>query len=213
MGKNRIIKSVQKRRTQAERSDSARKKLINAAIKLIYERGYSNVTMQQIAGHAGLTRGAIQHHFNSRDALFVALIKYAENEWVKFFETVTHENNHSIEQRIDMLLDKLWDLIHKPIVFVLLDIRLGVRNDPTLLRVIKEAQQASTRLYINYWVETFSPAVPLEKINEACELVTSVLQGFTVTGIFGPGPGKIPASCKKTLVRTKELTRRLMLEA
>lgn len=49
--------------------------LLDAAERLFLERGYANVSMQQIAEAAGFTKGATYYHFQSKDDLFLAVSK------------------------------------------------------------------------------------------------------------------------------------------
>jgi AcrR family transcriptional regulator len=58
-------------------STSTRLALLNAAIDLLVDRGFGALTTTRLAEHAGFTRGALQHHFASRDDLLVQLFKFA----------------------------------------------------------------------------------------------------------------------------------------
>ncbi|WP_159648388.1 TetR/AcrR family transcriptional regulator [Erysipelothrix aquatica] len=50
--------------------------IINVSIKLFSEKGYEKTSIQDIVnGLDGLTRGAIYHHFNSKDDILVAVIQ------------------------------------------------------------------------------------------------------------------------------------------
>src|SRR3954451_16463316 len=61
-------------RTQEERSTETRRKLIEAAIGVSQESGYANLTITKVAQHAGLSNGAMQHHFTSRDDLVLGVL-------------------------------------------------------------------------------------------------------------------------------------------
>jgi len=56
---------------------STRLALLNAAIDLLVDRGFGALTTTRLAEHAGFTRGALQHHFASRDDLLVQLYNFA----------------------------------------------------------------------------------------------------------------------------------------
>jgi len=58
-------------------SSSTRLALLNAAIDLLVDRGFGALTTTRLAEHAGFTRGALQHHFASRDDLLIQLHKFA----------------------------------------------------------------------------------------------------------------------------------------
>ncbi|MEW2359581.1 TetR/AcrR family transcriptional regulator [Spirillospora sp. NPDC029432] len=63
------------RRTQADRTAQARRRLLRAAIRLLAERGYTGTTLGEIGREAGLSRGLVTHHFGSKDACLAAAIE------------------------------------------------------------------------------------------------------------------------------------------
>ena len=54
---------VARRRTQAERSEETRTRILKAAANLIRKRGYARFRTAEVAEEAGLSRGAQLHHF------------------------------------------------------------------------------------------------------------------------------------------------------
>ena len=68
------------RRTQAERSQSTRAALVAAARPLFAERGFSAVGTEEIVRAAGVTRGALYHHFADKKDLFEAVYRQVESE-------------------------------------------------------------------------------------------------------------------------------------
>jgi AcrR family transcriptional regulator len=68
------------KRTQAERTESTRKALIAAARSLFAERGYAGVGTEAIVRAAGVTRGALYHHFEGKRELFAAVYEQIEIE-------------------------------------------------------------------------------------------------------------------------------------
>jgi len=70
-------------RTQAERSATTRAALVTAARALFAEHGYAGTPREQIVADAGVTRGALQHHFGDKPALFQAVYEQVEQEIVE----------------------------------------------------------------------------------------------------------------------------------
>ncbi|HET7417776.1 MAG TPA: TetR/AcrR family transcriptional regulator [Solirubrobacterales bacterium] len=68
------------RKTQAERREATREALIVAARKLFTERGYEDVGTEEVVRAAGVTRGALYHHFGDKASLLEAVYQRIEAE-------------------------------------------------------------------------------------------------------------------------------------
>lgn len=68
------------RRTQSERRAATRSALIAAGRDLFGRHGYEAVSSEQIVAAAGVTRGALYHHFDGKRGLFAAVFEQVEAE-------------------------------------------------------------------------------------------------------------------------------------
>lgn len=68
------------RRKQGERAAATRDALMSAARRLFTERGYDNVGTEEIVRTAGVTRGALYHHFGGKAELLEAVYERLEAE-------------------------------------------------------------------------------------------------------------------------------------
>ena len=66
--------------TKAEQADATRAALSAAARLLFTERGYAATSTTEIVERAGVTRGALYHHFAAKDELFRAVFEQLEGE-------------------------------------------------------------------------------------------------------------------------------------
>lgn len=64
------------RRTQEERSDRMKRRILDAAFVVLKERGYAGFTTAEVAKRAGVSRGAQVHHFPSKNDLVLATMEY-----------------------------------------------------------------------------------------------------------------------------------------
>jgi AcrR family transcriptional regulator len=106
------------RRTQEERSEATRAALLAAARELFVERGYTNVSTNEIVAMAGVTRGALYHHFPSgKSDLFRSLLEQLEAELdVQIRARVTDafdEGAHPIQAAV-LGLDPYFNLVGDP---------------------------------------------------------------------------------------------------
>ncbi|MBP2236055.1 AcrR family transcriptional regulator [Sinorhizobium kostiense] len=79
------------RRSNRERSDTTRTAILDAARALFIESGYAETPTPEIVAAAGLTRGALYHHFQDKKALFRALIEREAREVASSIERSTVE--------------------------------------------------------------------------------------------------------------------------
>jgi AcrR family transcriptional regulator len=70
------------RRTQAERSEATRAALLGAARRLFAAHGYAGTGREEIVRAAGVTRGALYHHYDGKEDLFRAVYEELEHEIV-----------------------------------------------------------------------------------------------------------------------------------
>lgn len=66
---------MQVRKTQEERRTETRRALVAAARRLFAEKGYAGTGTPEIVAAAGVTRGALYHHFADKEALFAAVVE------------------------------------------------------------------------------------------------------------------------------------------
>lgn len=66
---------VETRRSQAERREQTRRQLLTAARKLFAEKGFAATSTPEIVAAAGVTRGALYHHYADKTALFAAVVE------------------------------------------------------------------------------------------------------------------------------------------
>jgi AcrR family transcriptional regulator len=75
-----VKEDSKRRRTQAQRRTATRRALLDAARSLFAKKGYHETTAEEIVRRAGLTRGALYHHFEDKKDLFRAVVDEMEGE-------------------------------------------------------------------------------------------------------------------------------------
>jgi AcrR family transcriptional regulator len=102
------MSSDTEKRTQAERSEATRGALIAAARSLFAERGYADVGTEEIVREAGVSRGALYHHFDDKRDLLGAVYEQLESELAAQFAGGVTPGADALEvlrQGADMFLD------------------------------------------------------------------------------------------------------------
>lgn len=81
------------RRTQAERSDTTTAQLITTAQRLFGADGYAATSIDAVAAGAGVTKGAVYHHFGGKTALFRAAFVREQEEIAATLERVAFQQS------------------------------------------------------------------------------------------------------------------------
>lgn len=96
------------RRTQAERAAETRDALIGAARPLFASVGFADASLETIVRNAGVTRGALYHHFADKTELFAAVFERVEGEMATRMVDAVAAAGHSDPVEIMRLCSGLW---------------------------------------------------------------------------------------------------------
>ena len=77
------------RKTKAEAA-ATREALLDAAEEVFFAKGVARTSLEQIARHAGLTRGAVYWHFKNKGDLFMALVQRVRMPFQSLMEEVNN---------------------------------------------------------------------------------------------------------------------------
>ena len=80
-------------RTNVQRSQTTRAALVASARALFVKQGYAETSTPQVAANAGLSRGALYHQFEDKQALFRAVLEAEAAAVAKAIETVPNRGD------------------------------------------------------------------------------------------------------------------------
>lgn len=166
------------RRTEAE---ATREALLDAAEEVFFDHGVARTSLEQIARHAGVTRGAVYWHFKNKADLFHALLD-------------------RVRMPFEELIDEVNDpaLIDSPLEAVRLACHQGLAR-------IEQPQSRRIHAILLHRCEFFSDINPLEMQNQlAGECRHEICEHFRQAhdqGLLQPGlaPGVAARLLQSTL--------------
>jgi AcrR family transcriptional regulator len=103
------------RRSQAERSATTRGALVQAARELFARDGYAATGREAIVERAGVTRGALYHHFADKEALFRAVFEGLEAE---VMAKAAMDSGALLPQPLEPLTHLLLAALHEAALYV-----------------------------------------------------------------------------------------------
>lgn len=142
------------REPQQERSRTTRRRLVEAAVETIGELGWNGTTVSVIAERAGVSRGAAQHHFPTREDLVAAAVEHVGE--IQIVELRSRAADlPSGRSRIERAVDMVLNLYSGPMFRAALHLWVAASTDESLratlvpleARVGREAHRVTVELF------------------------------------------------------------------
>jgi AcrR family transcriptional regulator len=176
------------RRTQEERSAHTRGRLIQAALDELMVQGYAGLTTSAIADRAQVSRGALTHHFASKEDLVVQAVEHMLHEATAEIRTLAD----SVAARrlpLDDFLDRLWEMFRGRLLLVTLEHVTAARHNPSLkarlVPVVREFHGALDSI----WREFFRAAgLSAEEVETSLNATLCLLRGMGVQTVLREDP-------------------------
>lgn len=118
------------RRTQAERREATRQKLLDATIACLARDGFSGTTISRIVAEAQVSHGASGHLFENKTAMLLAAADEAFWRFYRRWEVAVQAVAQA-DDRLEALLRVTWiNLLHGVENEVLLELLIAGKHDP-----------------------------------------------------------------------------------
>jgi AcrR family transcriptional regulator len=102
-----------RRRTHAERTAETRARIMGAVVESIAEVGFKRSTAAEIARRAGVTWGAVQHHFGGKEGILAAVLEDSFDRFARRLGDVPAQGA-SLERRVALFVERAWDHFSSP---------------------------------------------------------------------------------------------------
>ncbi len=133
---------------QAERRNSTRRRILNAAIGVFAEKGYHDTAVDDIAHASETSKGAIYFHFPNKQGIFLALVEYLASQLIERMESAIETEKGGIA-KVEAALSSVLEAFaaHRSLARILLVevVGLGHGFDPKLLAVRVNLTQSIKR--------------------------------------------------------------------
>jgi AcrR family transcriptional regulator len=120
------------RRTQAERRAVTRAALVRATVEALVELGYARTTTQEVQRRAGVSRGALTHHFTSKAELMLAAMDHLYEEFSASVRRAAAELPGESTARVRLGVELVWQRFHGPLFVAAMELWTAARTDPEL---------------------------------------------------------------------------------
>ena len=142
------------RLTQDEKTAETRRRLLDAAIVCLIDRGYANTTTSEIAERAGLSRGAQLYHFPKKEELLTSALEHLfELKFGEIKEKVGRLTNEN--DRRATAIDMLWEISNGRLTTAWIELVVASRTDAYLRESVTAANARVEELINRSFEELF----------------------------------------------------------
>lgn len=186
------------RRSQPERVEAMRSRLLDATIDCLAERGYSAFSTNDVVRRAGVSRGALAHHFPSRAELVAAaadrLVQLRAVEFRQRFAAIPAPRRTPARA-----LDVLWTFFDDPSFHALLELLVAARTDHELGPVVAAGFRHAADVTREVFAESFPALAGEPFVGQTLDGVLALYCGLAAQSALDGDPAGRAAAVRSLL--------------
>jgi AcrR family transcriptional regulator len=160
---------------------ATRRRILTAAVESFQARGYAATTTLEVQRRAGVSRGALLHHFPTRPRLVAAAVA----ELVRMNDAASREALAEASgdvDPIDRARRALRSIVSRPAFAIEMELWMAARSDPELRTHLRRAEREAMKDWRRGLDEMFGPDLVAHPAYPAVIAVTTpLLRGLAVT--------------------------------
>lgn len=180
---------------QATKSELMRNAILEATCQSFTKYGYANTTTPLIAEMANVSRGAMTHHFKSREDVIFAGVEYLYEKRIAQYESLMreaadaareHEGVEAEDQRdlISRVARGVWAYFTLPTYYVHLELIMASRTDSKLAELIERLNREAEQVVPSLFKNLFPEVAKSEHVSQLVfDLLFFTLRGMSISYI------------------------------
>ncbi|WP_414937397.1 TetR/AcrR family transcriptional regulator [Amycolatopsis sp. cmx-11-51] len=173
-------------RTQAERREQTRTALLDATIDCLVDLGYARTSVQEICARAGVSKGAVQHHFSAKAELMAAAVEHlTERQRGQLAASISTLPGGA--SGVAAAIDLLWEGYSGTLSTAATELWVAARTDPELREAIRPVDRALGRSTLEH-VTAIAGDLPKERAEILFWLTVNLTRGLALDAELGGDP-------------------------
>lgn len=173
-------------RTQAERREQTRTALLDATIDCLVDLGYARTSVQEICSRAGVSKGAVQHHFSAKAELMAAAVEHlTEKLRGRLAASITALPGGA--SGVAAAIDLLWEGYSGTLSTAATELWVAARTDPELREAIRPVDRALGRSTLEH-ITAVAGDLPKDRAEILFWLTVNLTRGLALDAELGGDP-------------------------
>lgn len=171
---------------QALKAKATREKIIDAVVTIINDQGFASASSTAISKKAGITWGAVQHHYGNKNEILVAVLEMASDKYATILRDPRLLTG-PLADRVDILVDSIWNHYKSDLYFAFSEIVMASRGkDSELTPHIRKLNEKLERNMLAMTGMFDRHDMDQEHINDSLRYAHRFLAGFAMDRVFDP---------------------------
>ncbi|WP_410588763.1 TetR/AcrR family transcriptional regulator [Amycolatopsis sp. lyj-23] len=175
-------------RTQAQRREQTRTALLDATIACLVDVGYARTSVQEICARAGVSKGAVQHHFTAKAELMAAAVEHLTTKLRRQL-AASLEDLPGGGNGVAAAIDLLWAGYSGTLSTAVTELWVAARTDPELRAAIRPVDRALGRATLEH-VTQVAGELPPERAEMLFWLTVNLTRGLALDAELGGDPNR-----------------------
>ena len=173
----------------AERAAATRGRILSAVVGILHEQAFSALSNSRIVARAGVSSGAVMHHFPTRADLLAHTIRFA-------YDRLTTWRAEQLEQldpgmpRFRAVIDLAWATARTPEGIAVNEIRISARSNPDLATAVTPALSSIANDYGRFIGKLVREAgmEPTREVQGLSSTAAMSLRSLAIDRMTNPSP-------------------------
>lgn len=174
------------RRTQAQRTEETRTRILDASVDVLAAKGYAGFRTAEVAEAAGVSRGALTHHFPSKESLLTAVVEHVFHRSAELGRKRARRVTSS-DEAIRQLLSDSQEFFFSELFLIAMDLAIQGRlaQDAGQGNTVAEIS-AESRLPVEAtWLAALvASGIPANLAEDLLWLTNSIVRGLAVRRLW-----------------------------
>jgi AcrR family transcriptional regulator len=173
-------------RTQAQRREQTRTALLDATIECLVDLGYARTSVQEICARAGVSKGAVQHHFATKAELMAAAVEHLTNR-LQGELAASLDGLPGGASGIAAAIDLLWAGYSGTLSTAVTELWVAARTDAELRAAIRPVDRALGRSTLAH-ISQVAGDLPKDRAELLFWLTVNLTRGLALDAELGGDP-------------------------
>ncbi|WP_410610842.1 TetR/AcrR family transcriptional regulator [Amycolatopsis sp. lyj-109] len=175
-------------RTQAQRREQTRTALLDATIDCLVDVGYARTSVPEICARAGVSKGAVQHHFTAKAELMAAAVEHLTTKLRRQL-AASLDDLPGGGSGVAAAIDLLWAGYSGTLSTAVTELWVAARTDPELRAAIRPVDRALGRATLEH-VTQVAGELPPERAEMLFWLTVNLTRGLALDAELGGDPNR-----------------------